>query len=154
MKFKLGEQFWRIWCFPIQRDSCTCMPERRFKECHSVTWLALKGLCLSTVTRHARAYAHPHLMLSAVRCREKKKEKKPKIKNHASLSGTFITLWNFFWLLTLITCFSVGNNLTTNNASALIFSVSFHVPLQNISHGFTTNKTKKIMVLVAMVTTN
>jgi len=30
---KLGEQFWRIWCFPIQRyRSCTCMSERRFKE--------------------------------------------------------------------------------------------------------------------------
>jgi len=29
MKFnrKLGEQFCRIWCFPIQRDRrCTCMP--------------------------------------------------------------------------------------------------------------------------------
>ncbi len=46
MKFnlKLGEQFWRIWCFPIQRDkSCTCMPERCFEDGRRVTWLALKG---------------------------------------------------------------------------------------------------------------
>ncbi len=47
MKFncKLGDQFWRIWCFPIQRDrSCTCMPERHFKDGRWVTRLALKGL--------------------------------------------------------------------------------------------------------------
>ncbi len=47
MKFslKLGEQFWRILCFPIQRErSCTCMPERCFKDGRRVTWLALKGL--------------------------------------------------------------------------------------------------------------
>ncbi len=48
MKFnhKLGHQIWRIWCFPIQRDrSCTCIPERCFKDVHRVKWLALKGLC-------------------------------------------------------------------------------------------------------------
>ncbi len=47
MKFnrKLSEQFWRIWCFPIQSDrSCTWMPERRFKDGRRVTWLALKRL--------------------------------------------------------------------------------------------------------------
>ncbi len=47
MKFncKLSEQFWRIWCFPIQSDrSCTWMPERRFKDGRWVTWLALKRL--------------------------------------------------------------------------------------------------------------
>ncbi len=47
MKFnrKLSEQFWRIWCFPIQRDrSCTCMPKRRFKDGRRVTWLVLKRL--------------------------------------------------------------------------------------------------------------
>ncbi len=47
MKFnrKLSEQFWRIWCFPIQSDrSCTWMPERRFKDGCRVTWLALKRL--------------------------------------------------------------------------------------------------------------
>ncbi len=46
MKFnhKFGKQFWRIWCFPIQRDrSCTCMPKRRFKDGRRVKWLALKG---------------------------------------------------------------------------------------------------------------
>ncbi len=44
MKFnsKLSEQFWRIWCFPIQSDrSCTWMPERRFKDGRRVTWLVL-----------------------------------------------------------------------------------------------------------------
>jgi len=49
MKFnrKLDKQFWRIWCFPIQRDrSCTCMPERRFKDGRLVKWLVLKGLWL------------------------------------------------------------------------------------------------------------
>ncbi len=43
---KLSEQFWRIWCFPIQSDrSCTWMPERRFKDGRRVTWLVLKRLC-------------------------------------------------------------------------------------------------------------
>ncbi len=60
MKFNLnlGEQFWRIWCFPIQRDrNCTCIPERRFKDGRRVTGLALKGLwplsdaCLCDVTQ-------------------------------------------------------------------------------------------------------
>ncbi len=49
MKFnhKLGEQFWRIWCFPIQSDRrCTWMPERCFKDGRRVTWLVLKRLCL------------------------------------------------------------------------------------------------------------
>ncbi len=48
MKFncKLSEQFWRIWCFPIQSNrSCTWMPERRFKDGHRVTGLVLKRLC-------------------------------------------------------------------------------------------------------------
>ncbi len=47
MKFnrKLSEQFWRIWCFPIQSDrSCTWMPERRFKDGRRVTGLVLKRL--------------------------------------------------------------------------------------------------------------
>ncbi len=51
MKFnrKLSEQFWRIWCFPIQSDrSCTWMPERRFKDGCRVTWLVLKRLCSSS----------------------------------------------------------------------------------------------------------
>ncbi len=48
MKFnrKLSEQFWRIWCFPIQSDrSCSWMPERRFKDGRRVTGLVLKRLC-------------------------------------------------------------------------------------------------------------
>ncbi len=54
MKFnrKLGEQFWRIWCFPIQWDrSCTCMPKKRFKDGRWVTWLALKGLWFNSTQR-------------------------------------------------------------------------------------------------------
>ncbi len=44
---KLSEQFWRIWCFPIQTDrSCTRMPERHFKDGRRVTWLVLKRLWL------------------------------------------------------------------------------------------------------------
>ncbi len=42
---KLSEQFWRIWCFPIQSDrSCTWMPKRRFKDGRRVTRLVLKRL--------------------------------------------------------------------------------------------------------------
>ncbi len=51
MKFnrKLSEQFWRIWCFPIQIDrSCTWMPERHFKDGRRVTWLVLKRLCFKS----------------------------------------------------------------------------------------------------------
>jgi len=34
MKFnrKLGEQFWRIWCFPIYRDRCTWLLEIAARE--------------------------------------------------------------------------------------------------------------------------
>ncbi len=51
MKFnrKLSEQFWSIWCFPIQSDrSCSWMPERRFKDGRRVTGLVLKRLCFNT----------------------------------------------------------------------------------------------------------
>ncbi len=41
-----------------------------------------------------------------------------------------------FWLLMLITCFNVGNNFTTTNAS------KFPCSLTQIIHGFNTNKTK------------
>ncbi len=43
-----------------------------------------------------------------------------------------------FWLLTLITCFNVGNNLTTNNAYNVLSD--FPRSLTKTSHGFTTNK--------------
>ncbi len=39
MKFNctLARKFWRIWCFPIQRDRrCTCVPETHFKDGHRV----------------------------------------------------------------------------------------------------------------------
>ncbi len=44
----------------------------------------------------------------------------------------------------LITCFNVANKLTTNNASNILSD--FPHPRLKISHGFTMNKTK-IMVL-------
>ncbi len=58
MKFnrKLSEQFWRIWCFPIQSDrSCTWMPERRFKDGRRVTWLVLKRLWYISVQQKSLA---------------------------------------------------------------------------------------------------
>ncbi len=57
MKFnrKLSEQFWRIWCFPIQSDrSCTWMPERRFKDGRRVTWLVLKRLWFSSLKTRSK----------------------------------------------------------------------------------------------------
>ncbi len=55
---KLSEQFWRIWCFPIQsKRSCTWMPERRFKDGRRVTWLVLKRLCVSEAV--SGIFLHP-----------------------------------------------------------------------------------------------
>ncbi len=61
---------------------------------------------------------------------------------------------NLFGVLRLITCFNVGNNFTTTNASNILSE--FPCSLK-VSHGFNRNKKniyifKKIMVLVAMVT--
>ncbi len=56
---KLSEQFWRIWCFPIQSDrSCTWMPERRFKDGHRVTWLVLKRLCFGPLSNSPVIFLH------------------------------------------------------------------------------------------------
>ncbi len=54
-----------------------------------------------------------------------------------------------FWVLRLITCFNVGNNFTTTNASNILSA--FPCSLTKVSHGFNTQK-KRIMVLIAMVT--
>ncbi len=51
-----------------------------------------------------------------------------------------------FWLLTLITCFNVGIIIEPLH---LIFSLSFHVPLQKLAMVLLQIK-PKIMVLVAM----
>ncbi len=72
MKFnrKLSEQFWRIWCFPIQSDrSCSWMPERRFKDGRRVTGLVLKRLWpyVNMVQKRRRVlWAKAHLTLSHV----------------------------------------------------------------------------------------
>ncbi len=73
MKFnrKLSEQFWRIWCFPIQSDrSCTWMPESRFKDGRRVTGLVLKRLWRSDTRRSDDGWRSETwtLLGGAVRC--------------------------------------------------------------------------------------
>ncbi len=71
-----------------------------------------------------------------------------KRKKRWSLCITFRYIHNpvkLFWLLTLIMCFNVSNNLTPNNASNIL---SFHVPLRKLAMVLTQIK-PKIMVPVS-----
>ncbi len=78
----------------------------------------------------------------------RKKKKKTKTLLRASLSDIHNPV-KLFWVLRLITCFNVGNNFTTTNASNILSE--FPCSLTKVSHGFNTQKII-IMVLIAMVT--
>ncbi len=67
---------------------------------------------------------------------DEKNKKINKVEARASLHNPM----KLFWLLTLITCFNVGNNFTTTNASNILSE--FPCSLTKISHGFNTYKTK------------
>ncbi len=79
---------------------------------------------------------YTHEKTSAIRRWEKKKKK----DEARAFSGRLHNPVKLFWLLTLITRFNVGNNLTTNNASNILSD--FPCSLIKIKHGFTMNKTK------------
>ncbi len=73
--------------------------------------------------------------------KKRKKEKKDEKEARASL---LVHIHNpvklfWFWVLRLITCFNVGNNLTTTNASNILGVSMFTYE----SHGFNTNNNNK-----------
>ncbi len=66
---------------------------------------------------------------------EKRKRKKMKPVHHFRYIHSPVKL---FWLLSLITCFNIGNHF--NDTSNILSE--FPCSLMKISHGFNTNKTK------------
>ncbi len=70
----------------------------------------------------------------------KKKKKKDYCLRHFQI-GYIHNPVKLFWVLRLITCFNVGNNFTTTNASKILSE--FPCSLTKVSHGFNRNNNNK-----------
>ncbi len=96
----------------------------------------LATACKWWTTKYAREKT------SEIRRQKKKKKKKMKTKPVRHFQVGYIhNPVKLFWVLSLITCFDVGNNFTTTNASNILSE--FSCSLTEVSHGFNTNKKKQ-----------